>query len=53
MENNLEKESVKKYWLFFAIAAIVQLAFLIWLREFFWIVLPFVLTSFAKAIRII
>jgi hypothetical protein len=53
MEQNLEKESVKKYWVVFAIAAIVQLIFLIWIREYFWIVLPWVLTSFSKGMRII
>lgn len=53
MENNLERESVTKYWVFFAISVIVQLVFLIWIREYFWVVLPFLLTSFCKAIRII
>lgn len=53
MENKLEKESVAKYWVAFVISAIVQLVFLIWIREYFWIVLPWLLTSFSKAIRII
>lgn len=53
MENNLERESVSKYWVYFVIFAIIQLVFLIWIREYFWIILPFVLTSFCKAIRII
>lgn len=53
MEKNLEKESVRKYWIIFVISAILQLVFLIWIREYFWIILPFILTSFCKAIRII
>ncbi|HRN72479.1 MAG TPA: hypothetical protein PLM81_05095 [Ginsengibacter sp.] len=53
MATNVERESVSKYWVIFAISAIVQLVFLIWIREYFWVVLPFVLTSFCKAIRII
>lgn len=53
MEKDLERESVGKYWVFFFLSLIVQLVFLIWIREYFWIVLPFVLTSFCKAIRII
>ncbi len=53
MENNLERESVAKYWVFFVLSVIVQLIFLIWIREYFWVVLPFLLTSFCKSIRII
>lgn len=53
MDNNLEKESVAKYWLAFFLSAIVQLVFLIWIREYFWVVLPWVLTFFSKAMRII
>lgn len=53
MENKMERESVTKYWVIFAVSVIVQLVFLIWIREYFWVVLPFLLTSFCKAIRII
>lgn len=53
MENKLERESIRKYWVFFALSAIVQIIFLIWIREYFWIVLPWVVTSFSKALRII
>lgn len=53
MEQNIEKESVSKYWIVFAIAVIVQLVFLIWIREYFWLILPWVLTSFCKGMRII
>lgn len=53
MEQEVQKESVTEYWVVFVIAAIVQIIFLIWLREYFWIIMPWVLTSFFKAIRII
>lgn len=53
MTTNVERESVSKYWVIFIISLIVQIVFLIWIREYFWVVLPFVLTSFCKAIRII
>lgn len=53
MEQDIERVSVKKYWIIFFFAIIVQLIFLIWIREYFWMVLPFVLTSFCKGIRII
>ena len=46
-------ESVRKYWIIFAISVIVQLVFLIWIREYFWMVLPFLLTSFCKGMRLI
>jgi len=46
-------QSVRKYWIAFVIAAIVQLIFLIWIREYFWLILPWVLTSFSKAMRLI
>ncbi|MBS1738089.1 MAG: hypothetical protein JSS98_16015 [Bacteroidetes bacterium] len=45
--------SVKKYWILFVLSAIVQLIFLIWIREYFWIVLPFILTTFCKGMRLI
>lgn len=51
--DNVERQPVTKYWIIFAISAIVQLIFLIWIREYFWIVLPFVVTSFSKAMRLI
>ena len=46
-------ESVRKYWIIFALAVIIQLIFLIWIREFFWVVLPFLVTSFCKGMRLI
>lgn len=46
-------ESVRKYWIIFVISAIVQLVFLIWIREYFWMILPFLITSFCKGMRLI
>ncbi|MEO8721167.1 MAG: hypothetical protein ABI372_08680 [Ginsengibacter sp.] len=46
-------QPVRKYWIVFIISAILQLIFLIWIREYFWLVLPWVLTSFSKAMRLI
>lgn len=48
-----ERPPVTKYWILFAIAVIVQVVFLIWIREYFWVVLPWLLTSFCKGLRII
>lgn len=53
MEDQLEKQPVGKFWVLFALSVIVQLIFLIWIREYFWIVLPWVIMSFSKAMRII
>jgi hypothetical protein len=48
-----KSQPVGKYWVIFIISAIVQLIFLIWIREYFWLVLPWLLTSFSKAMRLI
>ncbi|MGN6193551.1 MAG: hypothetical protein ACTHOB_01335 [Ginsengibacter sp.] len=48
-----ETQPVGKYWIAFIISAIVQLVFLIWIREYFWLILPWVLTTFSKAMRLI
>lgn len=46
-------QSVRKYWILFVIFAIIQIVFLIWIREYFWLVLPFILTTFCKGMRLI
>jgi hypothetical protein len=54
MDNVQDKpQSVRKYWIMFAISAIVQVVFFIWIREYFWLILPWVITSFSKAMRLI
>jgi hypothetical protein len=46
-------QPVGKYWIIFAISMIVQIVFFVWIREYFWLILPWILTSFSKAMRII
>ncbi len=46
-------QSVRQYWIMFFISLIAIILFLIFIREYFWLVLPWVLTSFCKALRII
>ena len=48
-----ENPPVGKYWVIFIIAAIVQIIFLIWIREYLWMILPWWLTAFSKAMRLI
>jgi hypothetical protein len=47
-------EGAGKWWLYFFISAVVIIIMLIMpgLRPWFWLALPFVVTSFAKALRI-
>jgi hypothetical protein len=46
---NIENTSTKKYWLYFMISMVAMIAFLILLPEWFWVMLPFVGTSFVYA----
>ncbi|MEO6837137.1 MAG: hypothetical protein ABI261_02395 [Ginsengibacter sp.] len=46
-------QPVGKYWIMFVISMIVQIVFFIWIREYFWLILPWVLTSFSKAMRLL
>ncbi|MEO6329931.1 MAG: hypothetical protein ABIO55_13415 [Ginsengibacter sp.] len=47
-------ESTGKWWLYFFISAIVIIIMLVLpsLRPWFWLSLPFVVTTFAKALKI-
>jgi hypothetical protein len=47
-------EGSGRWWLYFLISAIAIIIMLVMpdLRPWFWLVLPFVVTSFAKAMRI-
>ena len=51
---HMSTEGTGKWWLYFFISAAVILTMLIMpsLRPWFWLALPFVITSFAKALRI-
>ncbi|MDA8692562.1 hypothetical protein N9L92_00760 [Saprospiraceae bacterium] len=46
---NIEKSSTKTYWLIFIISMIGMIAFLVFLTPWFWVMLPFVGTSFVYA----
>ncbi|MDE3184930.1 MAG: hypothetical protein KGM16_16080 [Bacteroidota bacterium] len=48
-----DTQPVVKWWIMFTISAIVQVIFFIWIREYFWMVLPWLITSFSKAMRLI
>ncbi len=48
-----DAQSVGKYWLVFFISAIILILLLVFIRPYFWMALPFVLTSFGKGMRII
>ncbi|MDB9914357.1 hypothetical protein OAD00_00730 [Saprospiraceae bacterium] len=38
-----------KYWLYFAVSLLLTIGFLIILPEWFWVMLPFLLTYFVQA----
>ena len=42
-------KSTVKYWLYFAVSLILTIGFLIILPEWFWVMLPFLLTYFVQA----
>lgn len=48
-----KQKSTSKYWFYFAVSMLVIIAMLIWVRPFFWLALPFVVTFFAKALNLI
>lgn len=48
-----QEKSTSKYWLYFFISLVVIIAMLIWVRAYFWVALPFVVTFFVKALNII
>jgi predicted RND superfamily exporter protein len=51
--NDMETtKSTGKYWMYFFISLVVMILMIIFYREFFWVVLPFVVTSFALAMDI-
>jgi len=48
-----ETRSAGKYWIFFFLSVIFLIFMLVFDREYFWVALPFVCTSFGKAVDII
>jgi len=47
-----DTKSTAAYWIMFFISAIGIILMLVFVRPYFWMALPFVLTSFSKALRI-
>jgi len=41
-------KDTKKHWMIFALSMVATVAFLIILPEWFWVMLPFVFTSFIQ-----
>ncbi|HEX7457484.1 MAG TPA: hypothetical protein VF301_03530 [Ginsengibacter sp.] len=48
-----ESKSTINYWFYFFLSSVVIILMLVFVREYFWIPLPFVATTLAKALRII
>jgi hypothetical protein len=48
-----DRQSVTKYWIYFFISSVAIILMLVFVREYFWIALPFVVTSFGKALRLV
>ena len=46
-------KSTGKYWLYFLISLIVLFIFCAFAPKFFWVVLPFVFTNFAKGMDLL
>jgi len=46
---NTETTSKGKFWLAFLVSLVLTIAFLIFLPEWFWVMLPFLFTSFVGA----
>jgi hypothetical protein len=47
-----ETKSSSANWIYFILSAIGIILMLVYAREFFWMSLPFVVTFFAKALKI-
>ncbi len=48
-----KKESTGKYWLLFLVSTAILIFMMIFVNEWFWVVLPFSLTSLVKGLRVI
>lgn len=49
---NTEKTSTTTYWLLFVVSTVVLLLMLIFVPQWFWIVIPFPLTFLVQAMRL-
>jgi hypothetical protein len=48
-----QEESTVKYWILFLITTAILIFMMIFVNEWFWVALPFSLTSLVKALRVI
>jgi len=55
MADDIQKEegSTMFWWLVFLVTTAITLFMVVYVDEWFWLVLPFSLTSFTKALRVI
>ena len=55
MADDIQKEegSTMFWWLIFAVTTIITIYMVIFVDEWFWLALPFSLTSLTKALRVI
>jgi hypothetical protein len=56
MANDIQKEEGKStmfWWLMFLVTTAITLFMLVYVNEWFWLVLPFSLTSLAKGLDVI
>ena len=56
MANDIQKEEGKSrmfWWLVFLVTTAITLFMLVYVNEWFWLVLPFSLTSLTKALDVI
>ncbi|MEY3368023.1 MAG: hypothetical protein RI973_1178 [Bacteroidota bacterium] len=49
---NAEKTSSRTSWLLFVVSTVIMLLMLIWVPQWFWVVLPFSLTYLVQAMRL-
>lgn len=50
MNEETVTQSTRKYWLLFALSTFLTILMLIFVNEWFWVGLPFVLTFFVQAL---
>ncbi len=53
-DNTVQKEgSTMMWWVIFVVTTIITSLMVVYVDEWFWVVLPFSLTSLCKALRVI
>ncbi len=50
MATTASKESTRKYWLYFLISLVIFLLMLIFMNQWFWVAMPFMLTFLVMAL---